>query len=71
MSPGGERLRPRPRRPVIGHAVPTSGAGEYLGESNVPYPFREGNGRRQRAFTSQLSQEAGYSLIWAGISTMK
>jgi cell filamentation protein len=34
----------------------------YLGEVNAVHPFREGNGRTQRAFFEQLSRDAGYTL---------
>ncbi|SAI73138.1 Probable adenosine monophosphate-protein transferase fic [Bordetella ansorpii] len=43
-------------------------AAHYLGELNVLHPFREGNGRTLRAFTSQLAQQAGYHIAWSGIS---
>ena len=36
----------------------------YLGEINAIHPFREGNGRTQRAFLQQLTREAGYALTW-------
>lgn len=36
----------------------------YLGELNALYPFREGNGRTQRAFFSALAREAGYTRRW-------
>jgi cell filamentation protein, protein adenylyltransferase len=36
----------------------------YLGEVNAIHPFREGNGRTQRAFFQQLAREAGYALDW-------
>jgi cell filamentation protein len=36
----------------------------YLGEVNAIHPFREGNGRAQRAFFEQLAREAGYILAW-------
>jgi cell filamentation protein len=36
----------------------------YLGEVNAVHPFREGNGRTQRAFFEQLAREAGYALAW-------
>lgn len=29
------------------------------------HPFREGNGRAQRAFLSQLARQAGYSVRWS------
>lgn len=34
----------------------------YLSELNVLHPFRDGNGRTQRIFISQLAQRAGYQL---------
>lgn len=36
----------------------------YLGEVNAVHPFREGNGRAQRAFFEQLADDAGYTLNW-------
>jgi cell filamentation protein len=36
----------------------------YLGEVNAIHPFREGNGRAQRAFFEQLAGEAGFILDW-------
>jgi cell filamentation protein len=33
---------------------------------NVLHLFREGNGRAQRAFLTQLSADAGYDLNWSG-----
>jgi len=36
----------------------------YLGEINALHPFREGNGRAQRAFISQLARDAGHTLPW-------
>jgi cell filamentation protein len=38
--------------------------GHYLGEVNALHPFREGNGRTQRAFFGQLARDAGYRLAW-------
>jgi cell filamentation protein len=35
-----------------------------LSEVNALHPFREGNGRTQRAFLSQLARDAGYRLRW-------
>lgn len=39
-------------------------AGFYLGEINVLHPFRDGNGRAQRAFIGQLAIEAGHMIDW-------
>jgi cell filamentation protein len=36
----------------------------YFSEVNVLHPFREGNGRRQRAFFALLAQEDGRRLAW-------
>jgi cell filamentation protein len=36
----------------------------YLGEVNAVHPFREGNGRAQRAFFEQLARDAGFALNW-------
>jgi cell filamentation protein len=36
----------------------------YLGEVNAIHPFREGNGRAQRAFFEQLAGNAGFILDW-------
>lgn len=37
----------------------------YLGEVNAAHPFRDGNGRTQRAFFRQLLRDAGWSLRWS------
>lgn len=36
----------------------------YLGDVNALHPFRDGNGRAQRAFFAQLAADAGYRLDW-------
>ena len=36
----------------------------YLGEVNAIHPFREGNGRIQRAFFEQLAYDAGFTFAW-------
>ncbi|WP_322762247.1 Fic/DOC family protein [Frankia sp. Cr2] len=40
----------------------------YLGEVNALHPFREGNGRAQRAFFRQLAAAAGWRLRWDQVS---
>ena len=40
----------------------SAGLAHYLSEINALHPFREGNGRVQRIFISNLSQAAGYQL---------
>ena len=39
----------------------------YLSEINALHPFREGNGRVQRIFISQLSLSAGYQLDYSDL----
>jgi cell filamentation protein len=36
----------------------------YLGEVNAVHPFREGNGRAQRALFEQLARDADFILDW-------
>lgn len=38
-----------------------------LGDINALHPFREGNGRAQRAFVRHLAGATGHSLSWAGV----
>ena len=40
----------------------------YLGEINAMHPFREGNGRTQRAFINQLAMRHGYYLDFSKVS---
>ena len=37
----------------------------HLGEINALHPFREGNGRAQRAFTDEVAGRAGYGFDWS------
>ncbi|GAA1351610.1 Fic/DOC family protein [Streptomyces beijiangensis] len=37
---------------------------EFYGDINALHPFREGNGRAQRAFLQQLASHAGHTLSW-------
>ena len=55
---GGSLLRGLPRD------VFTERLTYYLGEVNAIHPFREGNGRAQRAFFEQLASDAGFILDW-------
>ncbi|WP_337819419.1 Fic family protein [Pseudonocardia sp. Ae707_Ps2] len=41
-----------------------TGLAELLGDINALHPFREGNGRTQRAFLAQLAHDTGYELRW-------
>jgi cell filamentation protein len=44
----------------------------YLAEINATHPFREGNGRTQRAFLSQLAaNHAGYRIEWARLDPQR
>ncbi len=42
-------------------------AAHYLSEINVLHPFREGNGRAQRAYITQLCKEVGYDLDYSDL----
>ncbi|HXP18733.1 MAG TPA: Fic family protein [Streptosporangiaceae bacterium] len=56
---GGENfLRGLERRPFIDRLT------YYLGEVNAVHPFREGNGRTQRAFFEQLARDVGFTVNW-------
>jgi cell filamentation protein len=39
----------------------------YFAEVNAIHPFREGNGRTQRAFFRQLTEEAGWLIDWSDL----
>jgi cell filamentation protein len=43
----------------------------YLGEVNALHPFREGNGRAQRAFFGQLARDAGFTLAWQQLDPVR
>lgn len=53
-----DRLRGLNRDQFIGRAA------EFLADVNAMHPFREGNGRAQRAFPSQLAHDAGHHIDW-------
>ena len=42
--------------------------GQVFLDINMLHPFREGNGRSQRLFISDLAKENGYDLEWENIS---
>jgi cell filamentation protein len=46
------------------HAEFVERLADYYAEINAAHPFREGNGRTQRAFLSQLANDAGYRVRW-------
>lgn len=41
-------------------------ATDLLANLNALHPFREGNGRTQRAFVSQFAEQAGHGFRWPG-----
>jgi cell filamentation protein len=43
----------------------------YLSEINAIHPFREGNGRVQQLFISQLAEHAGYYLDYSALDQAK
>jgi len=46
-------------------------AGNTLGELNHVHPFREGNGRTQRAFMEDLGRETGHEVDFRGITSVR
>lgn len=56
-----DHLRGRDREMFI------DGLTELLADLNALHPFREGNGRAQRAFCAQLAREAGHHMRWAAM----
>lgn len=40
---------------------------DLYGDINALHPFREGNGRAQRAYLAQLAADAGHRLDWTGV----
>lgn len=57
-----DRLRGLPRERFISQVA------ELLSDINALHPFREGNGRTQRAFFSQLAHDAGHHIDWVRMS---
>jgi cell filamentation protein len=43
----------------------------YLGEVNALHPFREGNGRAQRALFGQLARDAGFTIAWQHLDPLR
>lgn len=43
----------------------------YFADVNALHPFREGNGRAQRAFFAQLAADTGYRLDWQVIDAQR
>jgi cell filamentation protein len=44
---------------------------ELLGDINALHPFREGYGRTQRAFLSQLAHDAGHHIEWLRMTPLR
>lgn len=42
---------------------------QYFAEVNAVHPFREGNGRTQRALFHQLSRDAGWPIDWSNLDS--
>lgn len=42
---------------------------EYFNEINAVHPFREGNGRTNRLFCSELAKKYGYEIDWESMET--
>ena len=51
----------------LGPSAFSERAAHYLGELNALHPFREGNGRAQREFVSQLAHANGYYIAWENV----
>ena len=51
-------------RAILGRDAFVGRLAYYLGEVNALHPFREGNGRAQRAFFAQLARSTGFTLAW-------
>lgn len=44
-----------------------AGFASFYGDINAVHPFREGNGRTQRAFLRQVAAAAGWRVDWSGL----
>ena len=58
---GEDRLRGLDRADFVARLA------HYFAELNAVHPFREGNGRTQRAFLGNIATEAGYSIDWTDL----
>jgi cell filamentation protein len=52
----------------LGHDAFVRRLVHYLGEVNAAHPFRDGNGRTQRAFFRQLAGDSGWNLRWSTVT---
>ena len=53
----------------LSHAAFVDEIVDFYCTTNMLHPFREGNGRAQRAFLTQLIRAAGYDINWAEVDT--
>jgi cell filamentation protein len=58
------RLTAADRLPGLNREQFITRLAEFLADVNALHPFREGNGRAQRAFFSQLTHDAGHHIDW-------
>lgn len=63
-----ERLAQHPALLSSDPSTFAAAARELLSRLNHVHPFREGNGRAQRAFTEQLARRAGHDLDYMGVT---
>ncbi|HEY0811823.1 MAG TPA: Fic family protein [Pseudonocardia sp.] len=56
-----DHLRGRSRAEFV------EGLAELHSDLNALHPFRDGNGRTQRAFLGQLARDAGHPIRWVGL----
>lgn len=47
------------------------GVSRFLSDLNALHPFREGNGRTQRAFLRLLAADAGWHLAWSDVDPVE
>ena len=62
-----ERLREHDLYKGLPHGEFVDEIVDFYCATNYLHPFREGNGRAQRAFLSQLIRSAGYEISFAGM----
>jgi cell filamentation protein len=55
----------------LDHTIFVARAAHYLTELNALHPFREGNGRTQRAFLFQLAIDAGWHIDWDTVTAQQ
>ncbi|NUR90290.1 MAG: cell filamentation protein Fic [Nonomuraea sp.] len=60
-------LHRRDRLQGLDRSAFIQGLADFYADLNALHPFREGNGRTQRAFIQQLARSAGHSLSWSGL----